>query len=64
MFRIKQGMRVYSEAGTGQIVLTPVTPRHFKRMTVCLGAGVQQGWTGTLDRLAEYLANAEAGGAR
>ena len=39
MFRIKQGMRVYAEAGTGQIVLTPLTPRYFENVAGCFGNG-------------------------
>jgi len=39
MFQIKQGTRVHFEARTGEIVLTPLTPRYFERMAGCLGTG-------------------------
>ena len=39
MFHIKQGTRVRFEARSGEIVLTPVTPRYFEHMAGCLGTG-------------------------
>lgn len=39
MFQIKQGTRVHFEARHGEIVLTPIMPRYFEYMAVCLGTG-------------------------
>jgi len=39
MFQIKQGTRVHFETRNGEIVLTPLTPRYFERMTGYLGTG-------------------------
>ena len=39
MFQIKPGTRMHFEVRSGEIVLTPLTPRYFERMAGCLGAG-------------------------
>ena len=39
MFQIKTGTRVHFEARHGEIVLIPLTPRHFERMAGFLGTG-------------------------
>ena len=39
MFGIQKGTRVHFEARSGEIVLTPLTPRYFERMAGYLGTG-------------------------